>query len=72
MFEALSKYFSTYFPTFRYDSCDQLHVLQEKKFSICLFECMSKSTLDGYTTEEHLSKIPESEILELSKKINWT
>jgi hypothetical protein len=27
----------------------------------------SKSTLDGYTTGEHLSKISESEILELSK-----
>ena len=33
---------------------------------------MSKSTLDGYTTGEHLSKISESEILELSRKTKWT
>jgi len=32
MFEALSKYFSTYVPTFKYNSCDQSYVLQEKKF----------------------------------------
>jgi hypothetical protein len=34
----LSKYFSSYVPTLRYNSCDQSYVLQEKKKSICLFE----------------------------------
>ena len=68
MFEALSKYFSTYVPTFKYNSCDQSYILQEKKFQSAYLKCMSKSTLDGYTTGEHLSKISESEILQLSKK----
>ena len=68
MFETLSKYFSTYVPTIKYNSCDQSYALQEKSFQSAYLKCMSKSTLDGCTTGEHLSKISESEILELSKK----
>ena len=68
MFEALFKYFSTYVPTIKYNSCDQSYVLQEKKFQSAYLKCMSKSTLNDYTTGEHLSKISESELLELSKK----
>jgi hypothetical protein len=54
MFEALFKYFSTYVPTIKYNSCDQSYVLQEKKFQSAYLKCMSKLTLDGYTTGEHL------------------
>jgi len=45
---------------------------RRKSFQSAYLKCMSKSTLDGYTTGEHLSKISESEIVEISKKPKWT
>jgi hypothetical protein len=45
---------------------------RRKSFQSAYLKCMSKSSLNGYTTGEHLSKISETEILELSKKRKQT
>jgi hypothetical protein len=69
--ECLKHYLNIALPMFQHS--DIILVIshmyfRRKSFQSAYLKCMSKSTLDGYTTGEHLSKISESEILELSKK----
>jgi hypothetical protein len=69
--ECLKHYLNISLPMFQHSDIILLisHMyFRKKSFQSAYLKCKSRSSLNGCTTGEHLSKISESEILELSKK----
>ena len=69
--ECLKHYLNKSLPMFQHSDIILLisHMyFWKKSFQSAYLKCKSRSSLNGCTTGEHLSKISESKILELSKK----
>jgi hypothetical protein len=69
--ECLKYYLNISLPMFQHSNIILVishKYFRRKSFQSAYLKCMSKLSLNGYTTGEHFCKISETEILELSKK----